>query len=85
MSKNKPLHVNDIKTIEDAIWLIEQREIKHIKVAATDIDGVLRGKYINKEKFISTLKSGLGFCDVIFGWDSSDELYKEDSLMRWEL
>jgi len=84
MSENRPLHVNDIKTIEDAIWLIEQRDIKHIKVAATDIDGILRGKYINKEKFISTLRGGIGFCDVIFGWDSGDELYKEDSITGWK-
>ncbi len=73
----------NIKTAKEAIDLIEKRGIKQIKLATTDIDGVLRGKYINKEKFISVLESGLGFCDVIFGWDSKDELYAKDSITGW--
>ena len=77
------LNVNHLCTIEDVIKLIEQRNIKRIKVAATDIDGILRGKYINKEKFISTLKDGLGFCDVIFGWDCNDQLYSKNSITGW--
>jgi len=80
----KILKASDVKTVEDAIALVEQRGIEQIKVAATDIDGVLRGKYINRKKFISTLQNGLGFCDVIFGWDSSDELYGEDSITGWQ-
>ncbi len=59
----------NITTSQEAIDLIEKRNIKQIKLATTDIDGILRGKYINKEKFISVLENGLGFCDVIFGWD----------------
>ena len=47
-----------------------------VRLAGVDIDGVLRGKYISMEKFESALKGGLGFCDVIFGWDSQDELYE---------
>ena len=73
----------NIKTAQEALDLIEKRGIKRIKLATTDIDGILRGKYINKEKFISVLKSGLGFCDVIFGWDSKDELYAKDSITGW--
>jgi len=80
----KILQTGDVKTVEDAIALVEQRGIQQIKVAAADIDGVLRGKYINREKFISTLQNGLGFCDVIFGWDSSDALYGEDSVTGWK-
>jgi len=80
----KILQAQDVQTVEDAIALIEQRGIQQIKVAATDIDGVLRGKYIHRKKFISTLKNGLGFCDVIFGWDSNDELYGRDSITGWK-
>ncbi|MFL5783260.1 MAG: glutamine synthetase family protein [Bacteriovoracaceae bacterium] len=43
-----------------------------VKVAITDIDGVLRGKYLHKDKFTSAAKSGFGFCNVIFGWDIND-------------
>ena len=47
-----------------------------VRLGGFDIDGVLRGKYVSLEKFESALKGGLGFCDVIFGWDSQDELYE---------
>ncbi|KAF2071644.1 hypothetical protein CYY_007037 [Polysphondylium violaceum] len=46
-----------------------------IKVAGADIDGVLRGKYLDKDKFESAVKKGFGFCSVIFGWDSGDVCY----------
>ena len=45
-----------------------------VKVAVSDIDGILRGKYIHKEKFASAVEGGFGFCDVVFGWDSHDGL-----------
>ncbi len=73
----------NITTPQEAIDLIEKRGIKQIKLATTDIDGILRGKYINKEKFISVLQNGLGFCDVIFGWDSKDKLYTKESITGW--
>lgn len=50
--------------------------MERIKVGAFDLDGVLRGKYISPDKFASAAKSGLGFCDVIFGWDIADVLYE---------
>ena len=40
-----------------------------VRVAVADIDGILRGKYIHKDKFESAIDSGFGFCDVVFGWD----------------
>lgn len=64
--------------------LIEDRQIKNIKLAVVDIDGVLRGKYVNVKKFLSSLDKGFGFCNVIFGWDSDDVLYKEDSFTGWK-
>ncbi|KAI8867838.1 glutamine synthetase/guanido kinase [Ramicandelaber brevisporus] len=43
-----------------------------VKVAGIDIDGLLRGKVLDKSKFLSTLQDGFGFCSVIFGWDIHD-------------
>ena len=54
---------------------ISKHDIKKIKVGVFDIDGLLRGKYISMDKFLSAVDNGMGFCDVIFGWDSADELY----------
>ena len=47
----------------------------HVKVGVFDLDGILRGKYLSRDKFESAAQSGLGFCDVIFGWDCADVVY----------
>ena len=54
-----------------------------VKVAVSDIDGVLRGKYIHKEKFYSAADGGFGFCDVVFGWDMMDVTYDNTTLTGW--
>lgn len=70
----------DYKSIQS---LLTQHSITKIKVGGFDIDGVLRGKYISPDKFTSAAENGLGFCDVIFGWDSSDALYDNVSVTGW--
>jgi glutamine synthetase len=47
------------------------------------VDGVLRGKYISREKFFSALDNGFGFCDVVLGWDVQDRLYDNASYTGW--
>ena len=54
-----------------------------VKVAVSDIDGVLRGKYIHKDKFFSAVEGGFGFCDVVFGWDMNDQCYDNTTLTGW--
>jgi glutamine synthetase len=54
---------------------IKKHESAEVKVAVVDVDGILRGKYMQKEKFLSASKGGFGFCSVIFGWDSGDLTY----------
>ncbi|MEE4661652.1 MAG: glutamine synthetase, partial [Halieaceae bacterium] len=63
---------------------IQEYNIQNVKLAVTDLDGVLRGKYVSAKKFLSALDKGFGFCDVIFGWDSADELYANDSYTGWQ-
>jgi glutamine synthetase len=57
--------------------------IRNVKVGAIDIDGVWRGKYLSLDKFFSAVKGGLGFCDVIFGWDLADELLDNTRVTGW--
>jgi glutamine synthetase len=54
-----------------------------VKVAVSDIDGILRGKYIHKDKFESAVEDGFGFCDVVFGWDMHDVCYDNTKLTGW--
>lgn len=73
----------NINTTAELKALIEQRAISHIKVGVFDIDGVMRGKYMSREKFLSSLDKGFGFCDVVLGWDSNDQLYDNVSITGW--
>jgi glutamine synthetase len=68
--------------IEIRNFLIE-RGIEHVKIGVFDTDGVLRGKYLSRDKFLAALDKNLGFCDVILGWDSSDQLYDNTKFTGW--
>jgi glutamine synthetase len=57
--------------------------ITRIKLALTDIDGVMRGKYISLDKFASVVKDGGAFCDCVLGWDSDDKLYDNVRFTGW--
>lgn len=72
-----------VRTAADARAIVEQRNLSHVKVGVFDIDGVLRGKYMGREKFFSALEKGFGFCDVVLGWDSNDQLYDNVKLTGW--
>ncbi len=73
----------DVKTADDARTIIEERGLEYVKVGVFDVDGVMRGKYMAKQKFLSALESGFGFCDVVFGWDSHDQLYDNVDITGW--
>ena len=77
------MNARDVKTAADARALVNERGLSHVKVAIVDLDGVMRGKYMAKEKFFSALESGFNFCDVIFGWDSNDQLYENATFTGW--
>lgn len=62
---------------------LKEGKYKKAKLAVCDIDGVLRGKFVHIDKLFSILKSGFGFCNVIFGWDSSDVCYNNTSYTGW--
>ena len=72
-----------VRTSADARALIEERGLRHVKVGVFDVDGILRGKYMSKDKFLSALDGGFGFCDVVLGWDANDELYDNVTFTGW--
>jgi glutamine synthetase len=78
------MDARQIKTVEDARAVVEARGLAQVKVGVTDIDGVIRGKYMAREKFFSALTSGFNFCDVVFGWDSHDQLSDRATVTGWE-
>lgn len=58
---------------------------RRVKLAGVDVDGILRGKLVSKNKFLSIAADGFGFCSVIFGWDMHDRtFFKELSISNKE-
>ncbi len=72
-----------VKTAADARAIVDERKLTHVKVGVFDIDGIMRGKYISRDKFFSALDSGYGFCDVVLGWDCQDQLYDNVKYTGW--
>lgn len=70
-------------TAKEIIQYIRSHPSGKVKIAFADIDGVLRGKYISAEKFLSVIETGSGFCDVIFGWDAADAAYDNAQYTGW--
>ena len=68
---------------QQIISYLKEKNIDKIKFAFADIDGVLRGKVIHHKKFTDGLQKGYGFCDVVFGWDSSDVCNNNIELTGW--
>ncbi len=67
----------------DTVRILTERGIEHIKIGVFDTDGVMRGKYLCRDKFLAAIQKDLGFCDVILGWDSNDQLYDNTTFTGW--
>ena len=72
-----------VKTAAQARAIVAERGLQHVKVGVFDNDGVLRGKYMGREKFFGALDKGFSFCDVVLGWDSNDQLYDNVTYTGW--
>jgi glutamine synthetase len=72
-----------IETAAQVLALLRERNARHVKVGAFDVDGILRGKYMAADKFAASLDKGFGFCDVVLGWDAMDHLYDNVRYTGW--
>ncbi len=77
------MNPRDVTTISDAKKIVKERDLSHVKVGLFDNDGIMRGKYMSREKFFSSLDKGFSFCDVVLGWDSKDQLYDNVTYTGW--
>ncbi|MEO5770738.1 MAG: glutamine synthetase [Burkholderiaceae bacterium] len=71
-----------------ALAAVRASDTVKVKVAVSDIDGILRGKYLHRDKFFGAAQAGpgggFGFCDVVFGWDSQDQCYDNAQVTGWQ-
>jgi len=70
-------------TTKEVLQKLADSKSEKVKLAITDIDGILRGKVVSIEKFLSVAEKGFGFCDVVFGWDAGDVAYDNASITGW--
>ena len=71
------------QAITELLQQLEESGTTKVKLAVTDIDGILRGKLISFEKFKSIAEKGFGFCNVVFGWDAADVAYDNVQVTGW--
>jgi len=70
-------------TTQEIFKYVKNHPAGKVKVAYADIDGILRGKYISAEKFLSFTDGATTFCDVAFGWDANDVAYDNGTYTGW--
>lgn len=70
-------------TTKEIIQYVKNHPAGKVKIAVTDIDGILRGKYISTEKFLSVIDNNMGFCNVVYGWDAGDVTYDNVEYTGW--
>lgn len=68
---------------QSIIEYVSEHPAGKVKLAIVDIDGILRGKVIHKDKFFKVIEDGFGFCDVVFGWDAADVSYDNAQITGW--
>jgi glutamine synthetase len=69
--------------VDQLTQFLDAESIRFHKVGVFDIDGVFRGKYMDRDKFESALRKGFGFCDVVLGWDLHDQLLDNTEASGW--
>ena len=57
---------DEARNSNDLRQLIESREVEFVTVALPDMQGLLRGKYLSRGKFLGASESGLGMPPVIY-------------------
>lgn len=68
---------------DDLVKRVRESDPACAKVGVFDVDGIFRGKYLAPDKLEAALAKGFGFCDVVLGWDSSDQLVDNLSFTGW--
>ena len=80
---NTPHTENLEEKLSEKLAQYREKGVSKIKLGLTDIDGVVRGKYVSVDKFAGLMTKAGGFCDCVFGWDVDDQLYTDSEVTGW--
>ncbi len=70
--------------VADIKQLVESGKVEYVKIGASDIEGVFRGKRVAAKHFLNSLEDGFAQCDVIFGWDIAENVLPNLKFSNWE-
>lgn len=62
----------EVSSAEDMRRIVEERCAKNVTIAISDMNGLLRGKYISRDKLNSVLDNGWGMPPLILALDMDD-------------
>ena len=60
------------ESIDLQAW-VSDNQIRSVRLETISLDGVISGKYVAVDKFLSGAIKGVSFCDIVFGADLSNE------------
>ncbi len=63
---------SEVRSAEDLRRIVEERDAKNVTIAMADTNGLLRGKYISRDKLYSVLEGGWGMPPVVLALDFDD-------------
>ena len=63
---------SEVKSADDVRRMVAETEAEFVTVGMVDTQGMLRGKYLSRRKFLSALDHGLGIPAVTLGLDYND-------------
>lgn len=66
------MNPSDVRTIDDARRIVQETDAEFVTVGLVDTQGMLRGKYLSRGKFLSALDHGMGIPAVTLGLDYND-------------
>ena len=70
--------------VADIKQLVDSGKVEYVKIGASDIEGVFRGKRVAAKHFLNSLEDGFAQCDVIFGWDIAENVLPNLKFSNWE-
>ncbi len=70
------MRLEDVRNCDDLREIIESRDVEFVTVAMPDLQGLLRGKYMSRSKFLGALESGYGMPTMVFALEPTDAIMK---------
>mgnify|MGYP003302862463 FL=1 len=71
------------KSLDARMRAYRDAGVKQVVLGLADVDGVIRGKFVDLSKLEGLMAHGGGFCDCILGWDVNDQLYDRGTYTGW--